>query len=123
NAQRALMQALAAGGNYAAAILTYRELRLRLHREVNVEPDTETQALFEQLRAEARGGAASSAGWHGPPDRETAHGASILLAHSMGNLAPSRDARPHNLLAQPTPLIGRERAVAAARELLLQKEV
>ena len=45
-AQRALMQALAAGGNYAAALLAYRELRLRLHRELNAEPDPETQALF-----------------------------------------------------------------------------
>src|SRR5438552_744024 len=53
-AQRALMQALAAGGNYAAALLVYRELRLRLHREVNAEPHSETRALFEQLRAEAR---------------------------------------------------------------------
>src|SRR5204863_5574643 len=74
SAQRALMQALAAGGNAAAAILTYRELRLRLHREVNVEPDPETQALFEQLRAEARGGAVAAAGWRGRPDRQTAHG-------------------------------------------------
>jgi DNA-binding SARP family transcriptional activator len=54
SAQRHLMQALAAGGNYAAAFLTYRELRLRLHRELNAEPDAETMALFRQLRAEAR---------------------------------------------------------------------
>jgi predicted ATPase/class 3 adenylate cyclase len=54
SAQRALMQALAAGGNYAAALQTYRELRLRLHREINTEPDAETTALFQQLRAEAR---------------------------------------------------------------------
>src|SRR5205085_11335295 len=53
-AQRGLMQALARSGNYAAALLTYRELRLRLHRELNTEPDPETQALFQQLRAEAR---------------------------------------------------------------------
>jgi predicted ATPase/DNA-binding SARP family transcriptional activator len=53
-AQRALMQVFAAGGNYAAAIQVYRDLRQRLHREINAEPDAETQALFEQLRAEAR---------------------------------------------------------------------
>jgi predicted ATPase/DNA-binding SARP family transcriptional activator/class 3 adenylate cyclase len=53
-AQRALMQSLAASGNYAAALLAYRELRLRLHRELNAEPDAETQAPFQQLRAEAR---------------------------------------------------------------------
>src|SRR5262249_15016184 len=53
SAQRALMQALAAGGNYAAALQAYRELRDHLHREINAEPDAQTQALFQQLRAEA----------------------------------------------------------------------
>ena len=52
---RALMQVLCAGGNEAAAREVYRELRLLLHRELNTAPDPETQALFEQLRAEARG--------------------------------------------------------------------
>src|SRR2546426_1154014 len=47
-AQRARMQALAAGGNYAAALLAYRELRLLLHRELNAEPDAATAALFQQ---------------------------------------------------------------------------
>jgi DNA-binding SARP family transcriptional activator len=46
-AQRALMRALAADGNFAAALLTFRELRLLLHRELNAEPDPETQALFQ----------------------------------------------------------------------------
>jgi predicted ATPase/DNA-binding SARP family transcriptional activator len=54
SAQRALMQALAAGGSYAAALQTYRELRLLLHRELNAGPDPETQALFQRIRAEAR---------------------------------------------------------------------
>jgi DNA-binding SARP family transcriptional activator len=54
SAQRALMRTLVDDGNYAAAVLAYRELRLRLHREINAEPDAETTALFQQLRAEAR---------------------------------------------------------------------
>jgi predicted ATPase/DNA-binding SARP family transcriptional activator len=60
--QRSLMQALADGGNYASALVTYRELRVRLHRETNAEPDPETRDLFERLRAEARekGGANST---------------------------------------------------------------
>src|SRR5437764_616929 len=33
------------------------------------------------------------------------------------------DAHPHNLPVQPTPLIGREREVAAAQELLLREDV
>src|SRR5207244_12194328 len=51
---RSLMQTLAAGGNYAAALLIYRELRLLLHRELNTEPDAETKAVFEQLRRDER---------------------------------------------------------------------
>jgi predicted ATPase/DNA-binding SARP family transcriptional activator len=53
-AQRALLQVLAASGNYAAVVQAYRELRLHLHREFNAEPDAETKALFDTLRAEAR---------------------------------------------------------------------
>jgi class 3 adenylate cyclase len=48
------MEALALGGNYAAAAQTYRDLRLLLHRELNAEPATETQALYQQLREEGR---------------------------------------------------------------------
>jgi predicted ATPase/DNA-binding SARP family transcriptional activator len=52
-AQRTLMELLAAGGNVAAALQIYRKLRLRLQRELKVEPDAETQALFQKLRGEA----------------------------------------------------------------------
>jgi predicted ATPase/class 3 adenylate cyclase len=52
--QRALMETLAGDGHYAAATQVYRELRLLLHRELNAAPAPETQALFEQLRAQAR---------------------------------------------------------------------
>jgi predicted ATPase/DNA-binding SARP family transcriptional activator len=52
-AQRALMQALATSGDYAGAILAYRELRRQLH-EFNLDPDPETSALFQQIRADAR---------------------------------------------------------------------
>src|SRR5207244_12081677 len=37
SAQRAPMQALAGSGNYAAALEVYRELRLRLHRDLTAE--------------------------------------------------------------------------------------
>jgi predicted ATPase/DNA-binding SARP family transcriptional activator len=57
-AQRVLMQTLASRGSDAAMIQVYRDLCLRLHRELNAEPDPETQALFQQLRAEARDKAA-----------------------------------------------------------------
>jgi predicted ATPase/DNA-binding SARP family transcriptional activator len=104
SAQRALMQALAAGGNYAAALLAYRELRLRLHRTANVEPDPETQALFRQIRTEARGRAGTSAArWLRIP--------------------PTAAVVQHNLPVQRTPLLGREREVAAVCHLLLREEV
>jgi predicted ATPase/DNA-binding SARP family transcriptional activator len=60
-AQRALMRALAANGNYAAALLTYRELRQRLYEELNAEPDAETTAVFQELREEASRKAAATA--------------------------------------------------------------
>jgi predicted ATPase/class 3 adenylate cyclase len=61
SAQRALMQALASGGNYGAANQVYRELRLLLHQELNGEPDPETAALYERIRAEVREKAAAGA--------------------------------------------------------------
>ena len=46
------MRALAADGDHAAMILAYRDLRLFLRQEVNAEPDDETVALYERLRAD-----------------------------------------------------------------------
>jgi predicted ATPase/DNA-binding SARP family transcriptional activator len=97
--QRTLMQTLAAGGNYAAALLTYRELRLRLHRELNAEPDPETQALFQQIRTEARS--------------KSALGAPVAATLEPG---------PNNLPVQPTPLVGRERELATVQQFLLREE-
>ena len=54
SAQRALMAALSASGDQAAAILVYRDLRLLLRRELNAEPDPETSALFARIRTTAR---------------------------------------------------------------------
>src|SRR5262249_22754437 len=54
SAQRALMTALAESGSYAAATEVYRELRRRLHRDLNAEPSPETRALFERLRSQVR---------------------------------------------------------------------
>jgi predicted ATPase/DNA-binding SARP family transcriptional activator len=46
---RALMNALAASGDRAALTQVYRELRLRLHNELNTEPGPETQNLYQSL--------------------------------------------------------------------------
>jgi hypothetical protein len=69
SAHRALMRALAAGGNTTAALIAYRELRLRLQQELNATPDPETRALYEQLReaAHAKAGARREATHHNLP--------------------------------------------------------
>ncbi|MCW3053916.1 MAG: transcriptional regulator, LuxR family, partial [Chthonomonadales bacterium] len=53
-AHRGLMQALAAQQDYAGVMLAYRDLRLRLRRELNAAPDPETTALLQQIRRSAR---------------------------------------------------------------------
>ena len=59
--QQRRMQALAASGDLPAALLSYREYRLRLHREMNLEPDPETTRLFRELQAGRRGAGAGGA--------------------------------------------------------------
>jgi DNA-binding SARP family transcriptional activator len=54
SARRALMQALAASGDVAAATQVYRDFRIQLHQGLNAAPDPETTALYQQIRAEAR---------------------------------------------------------------------
>ena len=53
-AHGALMQALADCGDYAAVTQVYRDLRLLLHRELNVAPSAETEALYRRLQQQAR---------------------------------------------------------------------
>lgn len=48
--QRKLMEALAAREGFAAAQQVYRDLCIRLHRELNAEPDSQTTDLFYRLR-------------------------------------------------------------------------
>jgi predicted ATPase len=104
-AQRALMAALARGGNHAAAMETYRELRLLLHRELNAQPDRETTALFERIRSQARvrseGAAAETAQEEVPARRPF-----------------PRAAAPGNLPSPLTSFIGREREIADVRRCL-----
>src|SRR5262249_37570403 len=100
SAQRALMQALATGGNFAAASQVYRDLRLRLHHEINARPDPETEALFDRLRTEA----------FSPPRNAPAPG--------TGDRHASPPAAPHNLPEPVTGFIGREREKAEVCSLL-----
>ena len=105
SACRALLQALAATRDYAAVTQAYRDLRLALRREVNAEPDAETQALFARLRAAARGQAAAAARSGG-------------VRRTRGDGDPGTA----NVVSLPRPLsefIGRGREVEAARGALL----
>jgi predicted ATPase/DNA-binding SARP family transcriptional activator len=54
-AQRALLTALAAGGDLAGVVEAYRAFRLRLQAELRGDPALETTALFRQLQAQERG--------------------------------------------------------------------
>ena len=89
SAQRALMQVLAAGGNYAAALHGYRELRDHLHRELNTAPDAETQTLFQQLRSEGRRLAAKAPG--------------VLQGSAKGRKRETDPESAEGLVPTPTP--------------------
>ena len=53
-AQYSLMTTLAASGDRAGAMLVYRQFRLRLHEELQSEPEAETTALYQRLREATR---------------------------------------------------------------------
>jgi predicted ATPase/DNA-binding SARP family transcriptional activator/Tfp pilus assembly protein PilF len=109
SAHRQLMALLAADGNYAAALLVYRELRVRLYEELNAEPDPETVALFHQIREEAarRSGAASN----GRLIR------SCAASEADPGSRPQEQPR-HNLPQPVTSFVGREGEIAAIHRFL-----
>jgi predicted ATPase/class 3 adenylate cyclase/DNA-binding SARP family transcriptional activator len=85
SAHRLLMQTLAARGQYGQAVQVYRDLRLRLHQELNAEPDAETTALFQQLRAEGRAKADGVTGRGGDRGKSQSHRRPLPLSE----LSPS----------------------------------
>lgn len=104
SAHRALMEALAANGEYTAATEVYRDLRLLLHRHLNDVPAPETTACYQSLRDEARrkAGAVRTS----PPETGPAGAAGCGL-------------RPATGLPRPlTRLLGREREVQQVRSVL-----
>jgi predicted ATPase/DNA-binding SARP family transcriptional activator len=106
SAHRALMEVLDAAGNPAAALQVYRDLHDRLRRELHTVPDPATTGLAQRIRAAAaRPTPAAPAGGGGPA------------------AVPPLAARPNNLPAQPTPLIGREHERTTAGTLLRREEV
>ncbi len=108
-AQRGLMQAMATGGNYAAALLVYRELRLLLHREMNAEPGPETEGLYRQIRSELQRRLAE------PPRTSVA---------ASGRAASATRPEPLSRLPRPlTRLIGRQQEVREIRARLASERL
>jgi predicted ATPase/DNA-binding SARP family transcriptional activator len=118
SAERALMQALALGGNYAAALLVYRELRLLLHRELNAEPDAATTALFQQLRAAAREKAAAGKVKGLPATLDPLERGLPPCLRPESPLRRSLEAVPNNLPLPLTSFIGREDQMAEIEQWL-----
>jgi predicted ATPase/DNA-binding SARP family transcriptional activator len=118
-AQRGLMRALTAVGDHAGLILSYRDFRNALRREMNAAPDTETSALFQRLRTERRRILPESA----PPASKPATPAvSVPPPPPVVPASPPADAAPPRLSALPvrplTPLIGRTQETAEVRDAL-----
>jgi predicted ATPase/DNA-binding SARP family transcriptional activator len=134
-AQRALMTVLAATGDYAAVTQIYRDLRLHLRETLNAEPDTETTALYQRLRDEARLRAEGDVRVSGVPHRVSGVGYRVSEEEGESPIpntaienrkskienptpdtrhpTPTEETPPHNLPHPLTPLIGRGETLAA----------
>lgn len=98
-AHRQLMRVLTLSGQRSAALAQYAQCRAILADELGVEPDSETTALYEQIRAGALG----------PRTNSAALGSDLSTASLPRNAAPAL----HNLPAPLTPLVGRKSELAA----------
>jgi non-specific serine/threonine protein kinase len=120
-AQRALMGALAASGDYAGSSEVYRAFRLLLHETLQTTPSSETTALYERIRVRARQAAdPSKVSQPSPADTRSA----ASLAEALPPAEPDRLAEPgrhsprHNLPIPHTSFIGREKEIALVQDLL-----
>jgi DNA-binding SARP family transcriptional activator/predicted ATPase len=100
-AHRQLMTALALSGERSAALAQYETCRRVLADELGVEPDEETTALYEQIKAGKLRAARSD-----PLPVSLSLGEEPIL-HG----APPQTVR-HNLPPQPTPFVGRTAELA-----------
>ncbi len=124
SAQRGLLQALAASGDYAAAVQVYRELRLLLWQELNTEPSAETTVLFERIRQQGRertrtGRQQRMACPTASPDygADSRPGVPSNLPRNVPNLS-SPSAWPNNLSPPLTSFIGRAEEKQQVRQFL-----
>lgn len=110
-----VMRLLARSGQRSAALAQYEQCRRVLVEELDVEPSTETTALFEQIKAETTRIGPQERGKRGQP---------VSLYNPL--LPPgAHDPRPpiprHNLPAPLTPLVGRTQEVAAVQRLFREE--
>ena len=103
-AHRALMQALAASGDRAAALAQFERCRQTLWEDLGVEPAPATAVLYEQIKA---GELSPSPAVPPPTVPATAMAAAI---------------RPHNLPAETTPFVGREAELTQIGDLLSSRD-
>lgn len=108
--RRGLMRVLAASGDVPAALYAFREYRVRLREEMNVEPDEETVRLFQQIRGRSAVGSRQLAvsGQEGQPGGAVTPSPPHPVTLSPGHRTSSL---PHPL----TRLLGREEE---AREIV-----
>jgi DNA-binding SARP family transcriptional activator len=115
-AHRCLMRVFARKGQRSAALAQYERCRKLLAEELSVEPSEETVALYEQIRTGALAHIASRGPHHVPADQ------SREQAAGSGAASVNAKSTPTNLPTPPTPLIGREKELAALDMLLRNPE-
>jgi DNA-binding SARP family transcriptional activator/predicted ATPase len=102
---RQVMRLLARSGYISQALAHYESCRRLLRNEVGVEPDAETVTLAEQIRAGQFGKTVQV--------RNTEHGMRSDLDSVLRTPHSALESHPpHNLPAEVTPFVGREREIA-----------
>ncbi|MFW6097768.1 MAG: ATP-binding protein [Chloroflexota bacterium] len=92
---RQLMEALARSGQRAEALAQYEACRENLAEELGVEPQKETQALYETIRMDA-----------------------LPAVSAPDEAAAERPSVRHNLPPQPAPFVGRQEELDELDELI-----
>jgi predicted ATPase/DNA-binding SARP family transcriptional activator len=110
---RQIMRLLARQGWLSQALAQYGSCRRLLREEVGSEPDAETVALAEQIRA---GKFDKGTSWAAKADAESR--AMTRSTHQPAPLLPN-----HNLPAPLTPLVGRERELSEIMQRLQDPNV
>ncbi|RIK39332.1 MAG: hypothetical protein DCC55_18420 [Chloroflexi bacterium] len=115
---RHLMQLYAWSGQQAAAVRQYQECVRILAAELDVPPDTETQALYEQIRTRQFVGKEIEPQRNGNFGLGNAPATADQPKSQIKNQKSKIPSPPNNLLEQLTPLIGRMRERTALHALM-----